>query len=102
MDDPRLGNLRDSVWAAFHNFSDEARKMRALVEKLPCPATPSDYEELLGQRLSETHAMENYLQLSNQLFVNLRVREKRLTEKPEFLSEATKKPKHGLIPSVPQ
>ena len=76
MDDPRLLSLKESVWEAFHSFCDEARKLRDLIEKLPRPATPEQYEELLAQRLSETHAMENYLQLSNQLFVYLRVREK--------------------------
>ena len=81
MDDLRLGNLTERAWEAFHTFSNEAQKIRTLVEKLPVPATPQDYEELLSQRLSETQALENYLQLSNQLFVHLRVREKPIVEK---------------------
>jgi hypothetical protein len=74
MDNPRLDSLSERVWEAFHTFSDEARKMRVLIEKLPFPTSPQEYEELLAQRLGETQALENYLQLSNQLFVCLRVR----------------------------
>jgi len=80
--DLRLGNLTERAWESFHTFRDEALKIRMLVEKLPFPATPEEYEELLVQRLNETQSLENYLQLSNQLFVYLRVREKPSAEKP--------------------
>ena len=76
MDDLRLGNLTERAWEAFDSFSKEAQRIKMLVEKLPFPATPQEYEELLSQRLIETQALENYLQLSNQLFVHLRVRER--------------------------
>ena len=81
MDDPRFSNLTKRVWESFHTFRDEAIKIRTLVEKLPCPATSQEYEELLAQRLCETQALENYLQSNNQLFVHLRVREKCPVEK---------------------
>jgi len=44
------------------------------VRRLPFPESSKQYEELLVQRLSESQALENYLQTSNHMFVHLQVR----------------------------
>lgn len=74
MNDPRLENLAERAGEAFHTFSEEARKVRVLIEELPSPFSREEYEELLNQRLSETQALENYLQLGDQMFVYLKTR----------------------------
>ena len=71
MDDPRLDNLSEHVWEAFHAFSDEARKLRVLVEQLSIPISSEAYDALLNQRAAEGHAYEKYLKLREELFAYL-------------------------------
>lgn len=49
MDDPGLDNLSENVWEAFRIFTEEARKLRVLVEQLPTPISSEQYNELLSQ-----------------------------------------------------
>jgi len=72
MDDPRLDNLSEHVWEAFHAFSDEARKLRVLVEQLSNPMPSEAYDALLNQRAAEGHAYEKYLKLRAELFAYLK------------------------------
>jgi hypothetical protein len=72
MDDPRLDNLSEHVWEAFRAFSDEARKLRVLVEQLLIPMSSEAYDALLNQLGVEGHAYEKYLKLREELFAYLK------------------------------
>jgi hypothetical protein len=74
MDDPLFASLAGRSRDAFTIFCEEARKLRVLIDGLPFPESSKQYEELLVQRLSESQALENYLQTSNHMFVHLQVR----------------------------
>jgi hypothetical protein len=73
MDNPRLDNLSEHVWETFHAFSEEARKLRVLVEQLSIPMSSDAYDALLNQRAAEGRAYERYLELREELFAYLKV-----------------------------